>query len=84
MQNRMHQTQLKNCKAIAIQEATEFIKSQSEAIQKLLTKEHHKLILRFIDFKARTKERCDKVEQLEATVFEMTMNATAESSIKEA
>ena len=44
VQERVFQTQLKNVKIIATQEAIDFIKSQTEAIAKHITVEHHKLI----------------------------------------
>ena len=58
-QDHVFQTQLKNVKTLAIQDAINFIKIQSEFIQKHLTKEHHKLVEQFIAFKGRTQERLD-------------------------
>ena len=68
LQTKVHNTQLKNVKVIALQEARDFIRSQSEAIQKHLTREHHKLVQRFIDYKDRTKARLLRLDERELTI----------------
>ena len=67
---------------LALQEAKDFIKNKSVEIQKHLTKEHHKLIDRFIAFKARTQNRLDEVDRLELTVQELTMKEALDMSLE--
>ena len=43
-------------KPIVMKEAVEFLKEQSEAITKVLTRAHQKLNKEFIDFKLRNEE----------------------------
>lgn len=50
----MFDTQLKNVRQVYLEEACNFVKSQTIVLQKYLTKEHHKLVERFIEFKLRT------------------------------
>ena len=51
-------------------EALDFVKSHTENISKHLTKEHQKLIDRFIAFKVRTEERLSDADQLEKKFVE--------------
>lgn len=83
IQKRVFETQLKNVKTIAMQEALQFVKNQSEAIQKHLTREHHKLVNRFIEFKERTESRLAMVDGLEREILELTQLKAIESSVKE-
>ena len=66
-----------------MQEARDFIKNKSHEIQKHLTKEHRKLIDRFIAYKERTEERLEHVDKLEATVKEMAMKEALDGPTKE-
>ena len=52
-------------------EALEFVKSQTETLSKHLTKEHHKLIERFMAFKDRTDDRLKEVDKIEKNMQEM-------------
>ena len=65
-------------------ESSEFIKMKTAEIQKHITKEHQKLVERFIAFKSRTKERVDKNDEMERTIIEMTMKEALEEPAKEA
>lgn len=67
-----------------MQEAREFIKVQTDKIQRHLTKEHHKLVDRFLDYKNRTKARLEKLADREAALSEYMMREAMESSTKEA
>lgn len=56
-QELVFQTQLKNVKTFAQEEASNFVAIQTDAISKHITKEHHKIIERFMAFKERTDDR---------------------------
>lgn len=53
-------------------------------LQKYLTREHHKLVQRFIDFKARTQAQINRLDSLERIVYEFEMKDAVEFTAKEA
>ena len=53
-------------------EARQWIKAKSIEIQKHITKEHHKLIERFIAYKERTDDRIEKIVEMEKRFKELT------------
>ena len=53
-------------------------------ISKYLTKEHHKLIHNFLEYKDRTKARLDHIEEMEATYFDCINLQAMEMQTKEA
>ena len=57
IQKNVYETQLRNVKTLAMAEALEYVKEQSQSIAQYLTKEHRKLVERFQDYKIRTEER---------------------------
>ena len=48
--------QVKNIKPIVMNEAVEFLKEQTNALVKVLTKTHHQLIKNFLEFRARNED----------------------------
>jgi len=56
--------QVKQIKPIIFEKAVKFVKEQTQTATKLLTREHHKLVQRFIDHKERTSEKVKKAERL--------------------
>lgn len=67
-----------------MQEALEFIKNQSKLISKYLTKEHHKLVHNFLEYKDWTSKRLDHIDEMEATYFDCINLQAMEMQTKEA
>lgn len=83
IQKRVFDTQMRNLRVVHIQEAQEYVKSKTEQISKHLTREHHKLIQRFQDFKQRTQSRLDEVDRLERVVYEISLKEALDNATKE-
>ena len=56
-----HSIKIKNLKTVAMQEAIDFVKRQSDELVKLLTKEHHRMAKQFIHFKDKTEFYITKI-----------------------
>ena len=70
----MHKTQIKNVKAVAMQEAVEYVKKKGNAVADLLTREQHKMVKQFLEFKQRTLFPLDTLKEYKAEM------CTAESA----
>ena len=83
-QKKVFETTLRNLKIIAIQETVDFIKSQSEQIEKLVTSKYHELIEQFIWFKERSEKRLKRTDEMELRAHELEMRYAQETASKEA
>ena len=54
---------VKDIKPFVLDQACVFLKDQTQAVTKLLTKQHHILVQQFIDFKARSEEKIKKADR---------------------
>ena len=83
-QQLVFQTQLKNAKTFAMEEASNFMSNQTDAISKHITKEHHRILERFMAFKDRTDERLQHADKLELEICELEKIRAIEAPTKEA
>ena len=60
-----HSVQLRDVKAVAMQQAVEFVKKQSQEIVNTMTKEHHRMARQFLHFKGKTEGYLETIEKLQ-------------------
>ena len=53
-----------------MREAVAFIKAKTQDLTRLFTQEHHKIIKSYLDFKASTQAKVERVEYLEERLFQ--------------
>ena len=67
-----------------MQEATDFVLEKTEDISKHITKEHHKILERFMAFKDRTDARLKHADSMEIEMCELEKLRAVEAPTKEA
>ena len=83
-QELVFQTQLRNAKTYAMEEASNFVSNQTDAISKHITKEHHRIVERFMAFKDRTDERLEHADRIEKEMCKLEKIRAIEAPTKEA
>ena len=79
-----HVTQMKNLKSVILAEAVKYFKQSSLSINKLLTREHHKIVKQFIAFKERVANETEAAEKYMQTVKEAEQEGALVNPVLEA
>ena len=61
-----HRQELRNVEAVAVEDAARFLKRHTERVTRALTREHHKLIQQFMDYKDRIDEYVSGLDKSKA------------------
>ena len=61
-----HRQELRNVEAVAVEDAARFLKKHAERVTRALTREHHKIIQQFMDYKDRIDEFVTGLEESKA------------------
>ena len=75
---------MKNLKSVILAEAVKYFKQSSLSINKLLTREHHKIVKQFIAFKERVANETEAARQYMQTVKEAEQEGALVNPVLEA
>ena len=61
-----HRQELKNVEAVAVEDAVRFIKKHAEKVTRAMTREHHKVLQQFLDYKDRVDTQVSGLDEARA------------------
>ena len=82
--SKAHKQQLKNVEAVTLAEASKFIKNHAEKIARALTREHHKIIQQFLDYKDRIDYFINGLNEAQTRMVTAEMISALKNQIYEA